>query len=378
MIHCPYCGSEMPDDARSCPACKSMLVEGGDRRGSDFPRIFHPLAAAIAVILLSGGLLALSLGGSKNGGKSARNAPVEGENQPGPPPGAQRERETSDRRGEPANTASDNIIPASEYEQLKEYGDQAAAILEKAKPIHQEIMRAVTRNEKLGIPAITEKLREFQQLTSMMRSLKPPGRARRAHTRLANSLAIRQRGYRNMMVYLESGDIQRLDRGRSDMEVAEQNASEGLAEIEEMIETLEPERPEPEPEVSAPVAEPEPEPEASDESRVGADGLTEKERLELMERRRREAQERRNRRAGITPDRKPRPENEYLPEEPLPGETLYPEDGETVYPPEDDADYLPPEYDVYPEDEEPVYDEPMYEDDYYQRNQYQPGNVVPY
>ena len=27
MILCPFCGSEMPDEARSCPSCRSVLVE---------------------------------------------------------------------------------------------------------------------------------------------------------------------------------------------------------------------------------------------------------------------------------------------------------------------------------------------------------------
>jgi len=352
MIHCPYCNSEMSDDARFCPRCKSILIAEAEKyQPKPLPRWFHPLTAFIVLALASAGLLATSIiGGS--GPKPEKQKPdfVEAEKKPRRTRGKPKapETETPPRQ---AKADSKN----EDYSLASEYLNKVEEILGQADELGLELNKLGESKDTSKIGAMSEKIRVFQDLTRNMTDLKPPKALQRTHTRIASALRVRNRGYRNLMVYMQQGDLKRLDRGRRDLESADKSMKLALEQIKDQVEMLAPPPPPPPPE-EPPAASGEeepgpgetviaPEPEEEDSTPETQEVIDEVEPeeggTEFVE--------------EILPEEgatAPLEEGEEVyPEE---GEEIYPEEGEEVYPDEGGEEYPEEGEEIYPEEEEPL------------------------
>lgn len=244
MIHCPYCGSEMTDDAKACPRCKSMLVEpagGGPRR---LPGYLHPFAAVAAVLALSAGLLAISLVWKNQGGPKPGPGPADqaqGEAMTAPEAGAV----PGDMETPPpeADAGDEETVSSEDYDLLVEYENKVKEILSQADNLNREMNAILNAKDNSREAEFNEKLKSFQMLTNSVRNINPPAQMRRVHSRLANGLALRQRGQRNMLLFFQSGDMQRVERGRKDLERADQQLGEVGSEMARIMSGMEPPAP---------------------------------------------------------------------------------------------------------------------------------------
>jgi len=325
MIHCPYCGSPTDDAARSCPRCKSILVEETEEGKKPFPRLLHPFAALIVVVLLSGVLLAVHLASGRPEERPAKRPPERAAERPARPKAPRRGRTQTvppavDAAEALESGADDMESAREEYAAMLGYEEKVKAYMEEAGKLDKELRGLQGSEGKGSSKQFGERLREFQSLTSRMRNLVPPSSARRAHTRLANSFAIRQRAYRSLMAYMKKGDVGKLDQARRDLETAKQEEDKALSEIAGLLEKLEPPPPPERAEESAPQAE-----------------------------------------AGDTSDEAPGSTQPEAP--PLGGGTVHPDEGATVYPGDGSTVYPGEGTTVYPGDGSTAYPEegPYYE-----------------
>ncbi len=339
MIHCPYCGSEMSDDATHCPQCLSLLVEEMDRKVGTIPRWAHPFTVLFMVVLMSAGLLAVNLSLGRDEAKKAGHAAKPGVAEAGSRGTAPAKKPGESPGSVPEKPGGEEVqVEQDEYVQLLDYENTINGILDQAESFDRELRDMSTSKEKSNIGKFGEKLRQFQYLTTKTRNIEPPARIRRAHTRLANSFAIRQRGYRNMMLYMQSGEMNRIQKARDDLATAEKQERIALEEIENLIERLAPPPPEPEPppeeEPLVPLDEGPAEEEAPEEPAPAEEELSPVEGSTLQ--------------AGDTLYIE-EGDTVYLEE----GETLYPDEGSTLYPGEEGTydEYYPEDYP--PEEEMP-------------------------
>lgn len=266
MIHCPYCDKEMEDDARFCPGCRSLLVQKENRQ-KPFPRILHPTAALAAIAIISAVLIAATLL-QKPGHGAAGNAPA-GQN-PGeagtltsPPPDAASPQPNGRTDQYRAESVQDRRIKAGqqsqqEYADVQAYEQKVQGLLEQVNALAAEMDKLAADIQNPNLSAMSAKLKELQEQTKKMRSIMPPRSLQRTHTRLANSFAMSQRGYQNLMAYMQSGQINRLDAGRKDLENARQMKKRALDEIvaiREDLKTKAAQQPPPSEESAAPPVE---------------------------------------------------------------------------------------------------------------------------
>jgi len=358
MIHCPYCGSEMQDTARACPQCRSLMVENIDSKKKEFPKALHPLTVLAVIVILSITLAAIDLTSGRPGPKKEKGGMAAGM-----PPGEEMPESAEERvprnAEEKGVQEASGVEPSAElYTELMDYEAAVSAIITEADSLVKRFRDLVKENDGKKAGELTMMLKEFQVLTSRVRSLSYPEPVRRSHTRLANSFAIRQRGLKNMLLYVESGDVQRLDRGRRDLETADSQKDMAMREISAAVESYKP----PESELQPPAPPPE-EPETTTAPQEGGTAevnAEERESESLIDRMRRQPREPRERRER--PDRRDRdrdrPERDRgnrLPP-PAPADDTWvedpeyypPEGGDTVYY-EDDGTYVEDEY--YPEED---------------------------
>lgn len=264
MIQCPYCSAEMGDEAASCPKCLSLLIESGEERKSfPLPRLLHPRVAMVFVSVLAVGLIGLVYRTRietwifhSPGKTSLRAGPAAGDTA-SVAPGSEK---TS------AGPAAADQSKEELYNQIAEYENAVLELLKQADGLAQDLDKFRSSNDKKNVAPMGQKLSEFQGLLSKIRSLTPVAPLARTHTSLSNSFALRQRGYREMMVYLQSGDLARLNSGQNDLSTADKYRKQALDDIKRIKERYAPPpAPTPTPQPAATAAEtpaPGPEPTA--------------------------------------------------------------------------------------------------------------------
>jgi predicted nucleic acid-binding Zn ribbon protein len=256
MIHCPYCGTELRDESESCSNCGSFLVEG-KRKSNNFPKALHPVSAMIVVIVLSAVLVGVSISDSDKNKESTLSAvPVKESkemetsspkekkpldkkraerNRPVPP--EKRNRRPKHERIQP----NDVIEPIKiDYNEGMEYYSSLKEILDEFDLIAVDLDELRESEDKANVPKMGEKIRQLQSNTQRIRQMQVPEVLKNSHNKVRNSLAVKQRGYRNFMVYKQSGDMQKLDRAKKDLETSNLKRVKGMKEIDDYISSLVP------------------------------------------------------------------------------------------------------------------------------------------
>jgi hypothetical protein len=260
MIHCPYCGAEMEDDSQSCHRCRSLLVSGeAAPRTAPLPRWIHPLAVLAFLIVSSVGLLAVSL---KPWSREASAEGIVGDPLPGGAPTAAAGNPNQPPAGALAPGATEAPAGDDLYTKVNDYVSAIQDAQAQADQLAGELDRMYKKGDKTQLAAMRDKLNQLQPIVNKVRALSPPEALAQAHIRLSNSMAVRQRAYRNLSMYLQSGDMNRLDRGRKDLETAEQSQAEAMAEILAYRDKIPAPPPPPAPEPAAPAEPPPPAPAA--------------------------------------------------------------------------------------------------------------------
>lgn len=349
MIHCPYCGSQMPDEAKFCPHCMSLLVSEVQKyQPKPLPLWLHPVTAFIILALVSTGLFAAGIIG-KSGPEPEEKKVIlaaKEKKRADPAPGKPSSGKARDksRKGRRNQDRIQNSSNEDKYSEVVKYLASVNEILEKTDALGVEIDKLRLSNDKKNIPGVGEKLRRLQTLTRKITNLKSPKSLQRTHTRLASSFRVRQRGYKSLMVYMQQGDLKRLDRGRKDLETAEKTKNQSLEQIKDMVEKLTPPPPEKIPDVM----------EEEKPSPAETEAPPETDKKEQPPAGPGEVEGEVDTEAGGTEDAQ-----DLLPEEgetalEEDGETIYPEDAETIYPEDEDEPYPEERDEDYPDEEDPL------------------------
>jgi len=277
MIHCPYCDAPMDDAAKACPRCRSLMVAdqkfGGARH---FPTWLHPAASLAVILVISIGLIALgwdSGGDEKDDAVRERRVVKDRPVRSGAdrPPVPEEERENKERRTarltrtrldpESGTTAPGEsrrrgrgefrergpvIRKQDNYEKLIEYENSITPILAAIGQLSGGMDEIFSGNDKSKVAEFSERMRKMQFETQKMRGIKPPPILSRVHNQLANSLGIQRRGYRHLLLYLQEGEVDKLDLARKDHETARRKRAQALADLAGFKQRLKP-PPEPEP-----------------------------------------------------------------------------------------------------------------------------------
>jgi len=338
------------------------------RRSGGLPPILHPVSAVVLILLVSAGLIAASfmdLSGKKPGPKTAAAAKAAGpagtqgpgaavdnsaagtgpgdsqtvgdEGVPGPlkNEGPGRGKGRGGRKGRQADTAEPS--GGDEFAEVAAYQDEVMKVVDDAKTLTSKLDSLFAKNDKNEANTITADLRTLQAQVRKLRGITAPRSLQRPHSSLTNSFAISQRGYRTLLAYMQSGEISDLDRGKKDLENANNMRVQALKDISDYKKKIESSKP-------APVKPPQPATETSPPEPPPPEPAT-------------------------TPEPPPQPQptepEEYPYDEgPLDGETYYPEDGGTIEPMEGDS--------VAPQDGETI---PIEGDEYYEEY---PQVEIPY
>ncbi len=352
MGHCPYCGAEMPEEAATCPRCRSYMSEDSGRRFRPLPGIFHPAVTLAIIILVSGALLAADLlyegpqgpgkepvaaGSGGDDDKSGKSASDERK--------ADRGKDRDRGRGQGGRRGRADKGPeagGTQYSRVLTYESKVMEILDRVDNTSMEMDELKDKHDKDSVRKMGEKIKELHDLQREIRGLSTMPQLQYAHNHLARFVSQLHRTYRRYMIYMQSREKRQLRLAEQDMTRAEKLRQSGLSELEAQKKRLAPEPP------PAP-KQPEPEPVEADTA-----GPSDKESQQTPPSEDDRYEEEGYEEDGTFPgDTFPEGDSVYYEE----GGTVYYDEGGTVYYDDGSTVYYEDGATVYYEDESTVYPE---------------------